>query len=175
MRPYESLIIFDAELEEPAIAAVLDRTTELVRSGGGERGPIDRWGKRTFAYEMNHKREGYYVVMEYTAEPPVASEIDRVLHRGRGSPAQDDPVARQDQEERRSGTRTGPGVKGPRSTGPGTSLAGRRGSGPGRRRGGYVRSRRADGGRFRNGLSKRETRASNGKWQLDRAGRQRHA
>jgi hypothetical protein len=29
---------------------------------------------------MNHKREGYYVVMEYTAEPPVASEIDRVLH-----------------------------------------------------------------------------------------------
>jgi small subunit ribosomal protein S6 len=80
MRPYESLIIFDAELEEPAIAAVLDRATELVRSGGGERGPIDRWGKRTFAYEMRHKREGYYVVMEYTAEPPVAAEIDRVLH-----------------------------------------------------------------------------------------------
>jgi len=80
MRPYESLIIFDAELEEPAIAGVLDRTTELVRSGGGERGPIDRWGKRTFAYEMNHKREGYYVVMEYTAEPPVAAEIDRILH-----------------------------------------------------------------------------------------------
>jgi small subunit ribosomal protein S6 len=80
MRPYESLIIFDAELEEPAIAAVLDRATQLVRSGGGERGPVDRWGKRTFAYEMRHKREGYYVVMEYTAEPSVAAEIDRVLH-----------------------------------------------------------------------------------------------
>jgi small subunit ribosomal protein S6 len=80
MRPYESLIIFDAELEEPAIAAVLDRTTELVRSGGGERGPIDRWGKRTFAYEIRHKREGYYVVMEFTAVPSVAAEIERVLH-----------------------------------------------------------------------------------------------
>lgn len=79
MRPYESLIIFDADLEEPAIAAVLDRATELVRSGGGERGPLDRWGKRTFAYEIRHRREGYYVVMEYTAVPSVAAEIDRLL------------------------------------------------------------------------------------------------
>ncbi len=80
VRPYESMIIFDAELEEPAIAAVLDRSTELIRSGGGERGAIDRWGKRAFAYEMRHRREGYYVVMEYTAEPAVAAEIDRLLH-----------------------------------------------------------------------------------------------
>ena len=80
VRPYESMIIFDAELEEPAIAAVLDRSTELIRSGGGERGTIDRWGKRAFAYEMRHRREGYYVVMEYTAEPAVAAEIDRLLH-----------------------------------------------------------------------------------------------
>jgi small subunit ribosomal protein S6 len=79
MRPYESMIIFDAELEEPAIASVLDRLTELVRSGGGERGPFDRWGKRAFAYEMNHKREGYYVVTEFTAEPNVAAEIGRLL------------------------------------------------------------------------------------------------
>jgi small subunit ribosomal protein S6 len=74
------MIIFDAELEEPAIAGVLDRVTELVRSGGGERGSIDRWGKRAFAYEMRHRREGYYVVMEFTAEPTVAAEIDRLLH-----------------------------------------------------------------------------------------------
>jgi small subunit ribosomal protein S6 len=79
MRPYESMIIFDAELEEPAIASVLDRLTELVRAGGGERGPFDRWGKRAFAYEMKHRREGYYIVTEFTAEPPVAAEIDRLL------------------------------------------------------------------------------------------------
>src|ERR1700722_15072567 len=74
------MIFFDAELEEPAIAAVLDRSTELIRSGGGERGSIDRWGKRAFAYEMRHRREGYYVVMEYTGEPTGAAEIDRLLH-----------------------------------------------------------------------------------------------
>jgi small subunit ribosomal protein S6 len=73
------MIIFDAELEEPAIAGVLERITELVRAGGGERGPVDRWGKRAFAYEMKHRREGYYVVMEFTAEPAVSAEIDRLL------------------------------------------------------------------------------------------------
>jgi small subunit ribosomal protein S6 len=79
VRPYESMIIFDADTEEPAIAAVLERITEIVRSGGGERGPVDRWGKRAFAYEMKHRREGYYVVMEFTAEPAAAAEIDRLL------------------------------------------------------------------------------------------------
>jgi small subunit ribosomal protein S6 len=79
VRPYESMIIFDADTEEPAIAAVLERITGIVRSGGGERGPVDRWGKRAFAYEMKHRREGYYVVMEFTAEPAVSAEIDRLL------------------------------------------------------------------------------------------------
>jgi small subunit ribosomal protein S6 len=79
MRPYESLIIFDAELEEPAVSGVLDRATEIIRAGGGDRGTIDRWGKRTFAYEMRHRREGYYVVMEFTAEPSAAAELERLL------------------------------------------------------------------------------------------------
>jgi small subunit ribosomal protein S6 len=79
VRPYESLIIFDAELEEPAVSGVLDRATEIIRSGGGDRGTIDRWGKRTFAYEMRHRREGYYVVMEFTAEPATAAELERLL------------------------------------------------------------------------------------------------
>lgn len=79
MRPYESLIIFDVETEEPAIAGVLDRATEIIRNGGGERQQVDRWGKRQFAYEMKHRREGYYVVMEFTAVPAVSAEIDRLL------------------------------------------------------------------------------------------------
>ena len=40
---------------------------------------MDRWGRRTLAYEMRHKREGYYVVAEYTAEPKASAELDRLL------------------------------------------------------------------------------------------------
>jgi small subunit ribosomal protein S6 len=79
MRPYESLIIFDAEAEETAITAVLDHAAEIVKNGGGERGTLDRWGKRAFAYELKHRREGYYVVMEFSADPAVSAEVDRML------------------------------------------------------------------------------------------------
>jgi len=79
VRPYETMIIFDAEVEEQAIQGVVERALEVVRTNGGTPGAVDRWGRRSFAYEMNHKREGYYVVAEYTAEPKASAELDRFL------------------------------------------------------------------------------------------------
>jgi small subunit ribosomal protein S6 len=79
VRPYEAMIIFDPEVEEPAIQGALDKALEVVRTNGGTTGTVDRWGRRTLAYEMNKKREGYYVVAEFTAEPKASSELDRFL------------------------------------------------------------------------------------------------
>lgn len=79
MRPYEVMIILDASLEEDAIRAVIDRATEVIRSRGGNLGRVDRWGKRRFAYELDHRWEGYYVLLEITAEPAALSELARVL------------------------------------------------------------------------------------------------
>ena len=79
MRPYEVMIILDASLEDDAIRASIDRSVELIRSRGGNPGRIDRWGRRRFAYELKHRWEGYYVVVEATAEPAVMSELDRAL------------------------------------------------------------------------------------------------
>ena len=79
MRPYEVMVILDAGLEEDAVRAVIDRSTELIRSRGGNPGRVDRWGKRRFAYELDHRWEGYYVVIEAEAEPAVMNELDRAL------------------------------------------------------------------------------------------------
>ena len=79
MRPYEVMVIFDAGTEPPAIQAVVDRTLESIRANAGNPGAIDRWGRRPFAYEVNHKREGYYVLIEFTGEPSTVSELDRLL------------------------------------------------------------------------------------------------
>ena len=79
MRPYEIVVIFDATLEENIIRDTTDRIGEYVRSKGGTTGRIDRWGKRTFAYELKHRTEGYYVIIEATAEPVVLAEVDRML------------------------------------------------------------------------------------------------
>ena len=79
MRPYEVMVILDAGLEEDAIRAIVDRATQIITKGGGTVDKVDRWGKRRFAYEVHHRSEGYYVLLETTAEPAVLAEVDRML------------------------------------------------------------------------------------------------
>jgi small subunit ribosomal protein S6 len=79
MRPYEVVAIFEATTEPTLIQGELDRALEIIRTNGGNPGAIDRWGRRSFAYEVNHKREGYYVVVEFTGEPETVAALDRML------------------------------------------------------------------------------------------------
>lgn len=80
MRPYEVMIILNASLEEDALRGWIDRAQEIIRTNGGTTNRVDRWGKRRFAYELKHQWEGYYVLIEATAEPIAMSELDRALH-----------------------------------------------------------------------------------------------
>ena len=80
MRPYEVMIIFEASLDEEGIRAEIDRATGLIKAKGGTPGRVDRWGKRRFAYELKHRTEGYYVLLEASAEPDTMAELDRALH-----------------------------------------------------------------------------------------------
>src|SRR3974390_1779021 len=73
------MAIFAATTEPGLIQSVLDHALEVIRTNGGNPGTIDRWGKRTFAYEVNHKREGYYVVVEFTGEPETVAALERAL------------------------------------------------------------------------------------------------
>ena len=79
MRPYEVMIIFDASLEEETIRAAVDSYAEFIRSRGGTPGKVDRWGRRRFAYEVRHRWEGYYMLLEANAEPEVMEELHRML------------------------------------------------------------------------------------------------
>jgi small subunit ribosomal protein S6 len=80
MRPYEVMIILNVALEEDAIRAQIDKAQEIIRANGGTPNRVDRWGKRRFAYEVKHQWEGFYVLIEATAEPIAMSELDRALH-----------------------------------------------------------------------------------------------
>ena len=79
MRPYEVMIIFDADLDEETIRSAVDRSIQLIESKGAEKGQIDFWGKRRFAYEVGHRWEGYYVVLQAKSEPAAMDELHRTL------------------------------------------------------------------------------------------------
>ena len=78
-RRYEVMLIVDPRLEDPTIQQAVDRYLGVVRDRGGEVAKVDHWGRRRFAYEMQHLLEGYYVVAELDAEPQAVDELDRVL------------------------------------------------------------------------------------------------
>ncbi|HEX7464495.1 MAG TPA: 30S ribosomal protein S6 [Actinomycetota bacterium] len=80
MRQYEIMLILPAEADESVVGTAVDRIARIVSEGGGEVGKIDRWGRRRLAYEIARQSEGYYVVVEFSAEPDVITELERTLH-----------------------------------------------------------------------------------------------
>ena len=80
MRRYELMVILDPDLEERTVAPSLDKFLNVVRKGGGTVENVDIWGRRRLAYETKKKAEGIYAVVDMTAEPDVAKELDRQLN-----------------------------------------------------------------------------------------------
>ncbi len=64
-RAYELMVIIDAELDDEVIDATIKRVADLLDQRGATVKSEDRWGRRRFAYEINHKLEGYYVLFEF--------------------------------------------------------------------------------------------------------------
>ena len=79
VRAYELMIIFDAGLDEAGVQAQLAKVTDGVRSGGGTVATTDLWGLRRFAYEIDHRTEGIYVVLEITTEARDLTDVERAL------------------------------------------------------------------------------------------------
>ena len=73
------MVILDASLEEDAIRTIVERATELLRTQGAEPAPVETWGKRRLAYELNHRTEGYYVLLRVNGEPAALAALDRMF------------------------------------------------------------------------------------------------
>ena len=52
----------------------------VVKKDGGKVDSIDIWGRRRLAYDIKKKSEGIYAVIQMTAEPATALELDRQLN-----------------------------------------------------------------------------------------------
>ena len=77
-RAYELMIIVDGDAEEATVDEVIQRVTEAVGEADGTVASTDKWGKKRFAYEINHKTEGHYVVFELVAGQSLV-EVERLL------------------------------------------------------------------------------------------------
>ena len=79
MRQYEIMIILDPEIEERTVAPSLDKYLTVIKNDGGTVDKVDIWGRRRLAYDIQKKSEGIYAVVDFTASPATAKELDRQL------------------------------------------------------------------------------------------------
>ena len=79
MRAYELMVIYDGDTDEAVVNENLAGITRQVEAGGGRVATTDRWGRRRFAYQIDHKWEGIYVVLEIVTEATDLHDIERSL------------------------------------------------------------------------------------------------
>ena len=79
MNKYEVLYIVNASLDDAAKEATIEKYSALVTANGGEVESVDKWGVKKFAYPIDYKNEGYYVLMNFTANPDLPAEMERQM------------------------------------------------------------------------------------------------
>ena len=79
MNKYELLTIFSATLTDEEKDAAVKKYTDLVESEGKLVG-INKWGVKKLAYPINYKKEGYYVLFEFEAEPSLPKRINDLMN-----------------------------------------------------------------------------------------------
>jgi small subunit ribosomal protein S6 len=79
LRTYEALVIVDARLDEGDVQKAVDKALAVVTDSGGSVANVDRWGVRRFAYEIDHRAEGYYFVTTFTAPEDTVDKLKRTL------------------------------------------------------------------------------------------------
>jgi len=79
MRKYETIFILHPSLDEEAVKAGVEKFKGVIENGGGVVDNVDYWGKRKLAYEIKKVNEGHYTLINFSAEPDLPKELDRVF------------------------------------------------------------------------------------------------
>ena len=78
-RDYEILYIVRPEVEETDLGDATKRVEALIESLDGSIHRTNVWGKRRLAYEVDHLKEGHYVLVDFQIEPARVPEIEATL------------------------------------------------------------------------------------------------
>ncbi|MDQ4083483.1 MAG: 30S ribosomal protein S6 [Actinomycetota bacterium] len=76
---YEVMLIVIPELDEEQVESTIGRFRTIIERTGGEVSEMNNWGRRKLAYEIDHRADGFYYVMEFTAGKRTLNELKRIL------------------------------------------------------------------------------------------------
>jgi small subunit ribosomal protein S6 len=76
MRKYETIFVLKPNLEEARRIELIEKFKAII-AADGEVLKVDEWGQRRLAYEIEKLREGYYVLVDFKANPTLPQELER--------------------------------------------------------------------------------------------------
>ena len=79
MIDYEILLMLDPEAPDERQQQIVTRTRELIERQGGRWAAHDVWGRRKLAYEIDHKADGSYHLLTFSADAATLDEVSRIL------------------------------------------------------------------------------------------------
>jgi len=78
MQKYEGAFILLSNLEEEVRKAEIEKVKNIITERQGTIEKVNEWGQRRLAYEIDKKRDGYYVIINFTSNADSVNEVDRI-------------------------------------------------------------------------------------------------
>lgn len=79
MLNYEVLYILSPDLKDEEREAISNKFKDFIEKDSGSVARIDKWEKRTLAYPIKFKKEGYYVLMTYSSSPKTSIAMGKLM------------------------------------------------------------------------------------------------
>ncbi len=80
MNKYELLVVLSAQAEDAQNEALIEKVKSIVESKGIAIESVDKWGVKKYAYKINYKDEGVYVLFNIEAEGKVLKDVQKLLN-----------------------------------------------------------------------------------------------
>ena len=80
MNKYELMYIISSTATEEQREEVIAKFKSFVESKGGAVSGVDKLGMKKFAYAIDFKQEGFYVLMNFEADGSVVSEMNKAMN-----------------------------------------------------------------------------------------------
>ena len=80
MNKYELLYIISSSATEEQREGVIEKVKTLIEKNGGEIAGTDKWGMKKFAYPIDFKNEGFYVLVNFNANPEAVAVINNTMN-----------------------------------------------------------------------------------------------
>ena len=76
-RIYEIVFIIDPDAPDDEVARLSENFQKIITDQGGSITKAEMMGRRQLAYEINHKREGSYILLETEGSGAEIAELER--------------------------------------------------------------------------------------------------